>query len=211
MIWPAIANLRRTTLWVASFVGAILWILGLETPGVAIAMTDPTTPWLISEDVIARPPLHQEMVSPRGTYILILRGDPDWATKQLTATLYRVSDRLCEPQWTQTLPQEYGPRFVIVNDQGQIALLDEWINVASPYAVMVLDAQGNPVQQFHFDQVAAQLGVPRADIVEAARYGWWITEPPTLREDGQTVQVKTAGKVLDIDLSSGQLSVSPPS
>lgn len=159
----------------------------------------------VGEDAIAPPPQHQTILSPEKTHILVLQAAEDWSLKQLTATLYEVNDTACQPLWSQVLPQEYGPRFVLVTNQGHTVLLDEWINVASNYAVMVLNAAGQTVAQHGFDAVAQVLQVPRSDIVERARHGWWITREPTLSRDGQTVEVGAAGKRLHITVSNGQL------
>lgn len=156
-------------------------------------------------DAIARPPAQQVITSPNGSHILVLRAPENSADKRLVATFYTVSENLCQPQWSQTLPQEYGPRFVLVNDQGYTVLLDEWINVASSYAVMVLDPSGQVVAQHSFDQVASLLRVPRADVVEQARFGWWISAAPTLNRSGTTVRVPTAGRQLQITVATGQL------
>ncbi|MBD0337247.1 MAG: hypothetical protein ICV62_17305, partial [Cyanobacteria bacterium Co-bin13] len=90
---------------------------------------------MVSDDAIARPPAHQAVVSPGQTHILVLQSEADGSSQSLMATLYRANGSLCEPQWSRPLPQEYGPRFTLVTDQGYTILLDEWINVASDYAV----------------------------------------------------------------------------
>lgn len=186
---------------------SLVGLLLLLAPwGMAGAVAGENLP-LLSNDAIARPPVHQEVVSPNGSYILILTAPENWASKQVDATLYSAEETLCQPLWSKTLPQEYGPRFALVNDQGQVAMLDEWINVASPHAVMVLNSTGQIVTQHGFEDLATRLQISRADIVEAARFGWWISSAPTLSHNGQTVQVRTAGKQLRIDLETGALSL----
>ncbi|MEM8810103.1 MAG: hypothetical protein AAGF01_29135, partial [Cyanobacteria bacterium P01_G01_bin.38] len=108
--------------------------------------------------------------------------------------------------WQQPLPQEYGPRFVSVGAEGEVLLLDEYINVASPYAVMVMDLSGEVVAQHSFDDVQAVVDIPRAEMVEQAETGWWISASPEWEGDAQ-VSVATSGKTLVIDLTNGQLSL----
>ncbi|HEY9761255.1 MAG TPA: hypothetical protein V6D07_01955 [Trichocoleus sp.] len=191
---------------------ASLAVLLLAPWGMAGALPGEASSTMLSNDAIARPPAHQEVVSPNGSYILILaapvnRDTMTWDTKQVDATLYSTQGTLCQPLWSKTLPQEYGPRFALVNDQGQVALLDEWINVASPHAVMVMNSTGKVVAQHGFEDLAARLQVSRADIVDAARFGWWISRAPALIRNGEMVQVSTAGKQLKIDLETGALSL----
>lgn len=162
---------------------------------------------MLGQDAIARPPAHQAIVSPDQSHILVLQSQPGERPQRSVATLYRANGTLCQPQWSQSLPQEYGPRFVLVADAGYTVLLDEWINVASNYAVMVLDPTGQVVRQHSFDAVATVLRTPRANIVEAARYGWWISTAPILSRDGQSVQVSTAGRRLRIRVTDGRLSL----
>lgn len=157
-------------------------------------------------DAIARPPAHQVITSPSGNRILVLQAPQNWADKRFTATSYTVSESLCQAQWSQTLPQEYGPRFTLMNDQGYLVLLDEWVNVASDYAVMVVDPEGQVVAQHSFDQVAALLRVPRSEVVERARFGWWISGEPALNRSGTTVQVAAGGRRLQVTMATGQLS-----
>ncbi|MBD2260054.1 hypothetical protein [Pseudanabaena sp. FACHB-2040] len=188
---------------VAGLLGTLTLLLGSASSPSAAAEEMP----MLSEDAIARPPAHQAIVSPDQTHILVLQSGANDTPQTLTATLYSASGSLCQPQWTQTLPQEYGPRFVLVSDLGYTVLLDEWINVASDYAVMVLNPDGQRVAQHSFDEVAAVLQTPRAEIVEKARYGWWISSAPMLSRNDQTVQVDTAGKRLHIGTTDGRLSL----
>ncbi|HEY9879540.1 MAG TPA: hypothetical protein V6D29_13875 [Leptolyngbyaceae cyanobacterium] len=174
--------------------------------GITAAFAGDNLP-MLSNDAIARPPVHQERASPSGSHILILTAPENWATKQVDATLYNAQGQICQPLWSKTLPQEYGPRFALVSDQGQVVLIDEWINVASSYAVMLLDASGQVVAQHSFDDLADRLQMSRADIVDAAQFGWWVSRAPSLSRNGNTVQVGTAGKQLKINLETGDLSL----
>ena len=158
-------------------------------------------------DYIALPPAQQEVSSPQGQYVFVLSTPDNWASKQAVGELFEVPDGRRQSLWTRILPHEYGPRYVLVSDQGQVLLLDEWINVASRQAVMVLSRENILVAQHHFDAMQALLNVPRASIVAQASSGWWITSPPTLNSADETARVETAGKVLMINLEDGELSV----
>lgn len=161
---------------------------------------------MLSQDAIPRPPARQVITSPQDAYILLLQAPADWQRKQVTATLYAATSDRCQPVWSQTLPHEYGPRYALVTDRGQVVLLDEWINVASPYAVTVLGPTGETVAQHSFDQVAAVLAVSRADLVDQAATGWWISAPPSLSRDGEMVRVAAGSDRLEINVATGELS-----
>ena len=158
-------------------------------------------------DSIPFPPTRQEFSSPNGMYRFVLSTEDNWASKQAIGELFIEIDGNRQSLWTCPLPHEYGPRFVLVSSQGQVLLLDEWINVASRYAVMLLSRESALQAQHSFDVLQEKLAVPRASIVEMARYGWWIAAPPTLDNAEETAAIETAGKVLAINLENGELSV----
>ena len=158
-------------------------------------------------DFISLPPAQQEFSSPKGQYIFVLSTGDHWVSKQAVGELFEVSEGSRQSLWTRTLPHEYGPRYVLVSHQGQVLLLDEWINVASQHAVMLFSRDNDLVAHHNFDALQEILEVPRANIVDMASYGWWITSPPTLDQPDQAVRVETAGKVLIIKLEDGELSV----
>ena len=156
-------------------------------------------------DAIARPPDHQVVASPGQDYILILQTPDEWASKRVEATLYEATDDRCQPRWSQALPHEYGPRYALISDQGQVTLLDEWINVASDYAVMVLGVDGEEIARYDFEAMRQAVDMPVDVVVERAQTGWWISAEPRLSPDGEQVRVAIGGKTLRIDLSTGQL------
>lgn len=159
----------------------------------------------LADDAIDLPPVHQIVTSPNQAFLLVLQSPDGWATPQPVAALYSLDQRQCQRLWQRSLPQSYGPRFALVTDSGTTLLLDEWINVASDYAVVLLDPAGQLIAQHSFDQVAAVLQVPRAEIVERSRFGWWIGAAPSLQADGQQAEVAAAGQRLLIGLEDGQL------
>ena len=169
--------------------------------------SESASPGPTDTDFISLPSAQQEFASPEGRYRFVLSTPDNWASKQAVGELFEVRDDSRQSLWTRTLPHEYGPRYALVNHQGQVLLLDEWINIASRYAVMLLSRENTLVAQHNFDALQAILEVPRARIVDMARQGWWITSPPTLEQPDQTARVETAGKVLIIHLENGELSV----
>ena len=156
-------------------------------------------------DTLNLPPITRTVTA--GRYRFTVKADGNWDTDQDSGTLYRDSAVGTQRLWQQNLPHSYGPRYVIVGHQGQVLLLDEFINIASPHAITLLDSQGEVVAQHSFDDIEARLGVHRADLVEQAEQGWWISAPPRVDEARHTVTVATGGKTLIIDLTSGQIGL----
>ena len=141
-----------------------------------------------------------------GRYTLAIDSPDDWQSRRVRAGLYlgdRGAGRLL---WQQDLPHEFGPRHSLVGNGGQVVLIDEAINTASRYAVMVIDRHGTVVATHDFDAVAAVLGLPVAAIVEQARGGsWWVAGAPVLDAATATVRVPAAGRYLGIELDTGRL------
>ena len=158
-------------------------------------------------DTLSLPPMTRTMTSSDGRYSFIVQAKQGWESDQVSGRLSHNRAEGTQRLWQHDLPHSYGPRFVVVGPQGQVLLLDEAINVASPYAVMLLDDQGEVIAQHSFDDIETTLGVHRADIVEQAEHGWWISAPPEVNEATGQVTVATGGKTLIIDLTSGQLGL----
>ena len=89
-----------------------------------------------------------------------MRGAPgEWASTGSKARLSSTAGGTAQLLWKQPLPHNYRPRFALVSDEGTVVLFDQWINVAGPHAVMVLDRTGKTLASHSFDEVAAALGV----------------------------------------------------
>lgn len=159
---------------------------------------------MLATDAIPRPPRLRHSSSPGGNYHLVMTLPAAGDGKRATATLYASTPDRCQPLWTQTLPQEYGPRLALVTDTGHTLLLDEWINVASPFAIVVLNLVGQTIAQHSFDDIVAATGSTRADIVAQAKQGFWIAGAPTLHGPDQAT-VPTAGGTLTINLNNGRI------
>ncbi len=155
----------------------------------------------VAVDSISHPPLEQ--VFTKGDYRLVITAGDQWETPVAIAQLYEGNTL----QWEQTIPHSYGPRFALVSAQGQVLLLDEFINVASDRAVTVISATGEPIAQHSFNDVKNTLSVSAAALTQQASSGWWISAPPRLNEPAGKALVAAGGKTLEIDLNQGELKV----
>jgi hypothetical protein len=181
---------------------------------VAPAASDPNQPYvptaiattvMVAQDTIPKPPQLRHSQSPDGHFHLVLTAVPESGARSVTAALYENQAERCQQVWRQIIPQEYGPRYALVTDNGQTLFLDEWINVASSYAIVVVDRAGSTVAQYGFDDIVMITGTTRADIVAQAQQGFWLGGEPTLLGHDQ-VAVPTAGGRLTIDLDTGELA-----
>jgi hypothetical protein len=159
-------------------------------------------------DRITLPPPRREFVASSGHYVLVVSTRDNWKSARGTGELFSVAGSARTLIWTRELPQELGPRFALVNDAGTVLLLDQWINVSTKYAVLILDRDNRMVAQHSTEDVRAALQVPMNEVTRMAKHGWWISAPPTLTPAGDFGRVEAAGKLLTIRLSDGHLSIS---
>jgi hypothetical protein len=162
---------------------------------------------LMADDRIALPPLREEFYSPSQAYLLVISTADHWQSQRGLASCYQLHGGASRLLWQRTLPHQYRPRFVVVSDGGGAVLLDEWINIKTPYAVMIMDRRGGVVAQYDFDAVARLVGVAGADIVVQARYGAWLTGVPRLGPTGDSVLAEVGGRHLAIQLRTGQITI----
>ncbi len=157
----------------------------------------------IATDRIALPPVRQTFTN--GPYKLVISAKDQWQTPMTVGQLYEGSTL----RWQKDLPHEYGPRFALISSAGQVLLLDEFINVASPYALTLINPAGELVVQRSFDSVQKALDISSATLTQQATSGWWISAPPGLNARGDRALVQTGGTTLEIDLTTGELSCRP--
>jgi hypothetical protein len=169
------------------------------------ALNGPSTPSMLSNDAIPRPPLLRDIPSPTETFHLVLTTSDADNRQVVTAHLFAVTADQCQRLWAQALPHEYGPRFALVTDRGSTLLLDEWINVASDYAIRLLDRQGETIAQYSFDDIVAVTERHRADVVALASQGFWLSGEPSLAPSGDLAIVPAAHGTLMVDLTNGEL------
>jgi hypothetical protein len=160
------------------------------------------------EDFVPLPPVKTSVISPNCKFRFVVYSPNSWKiTKQGMGQLYRITADGEEMVWESTLPQEFGPRYSLVGNQGAVVLFDEWINVKSKYAIFLINSQQSLELSHDFDSVAKVLGEPVAKIVEQAGSGWWLQGTPRLNDAGTTAFAKAAGKYLKIDLNTGDLTL----
>lgn len=162
-------------------------------------------------DWIALPPEEEEFRSSDGSFVFVLESKDRAQTPfHSTGQLFYDRPDVREKLWGRELPQEYRPRFAVVSNDGVVVLLDEWINVESRYAVMILDRENRLVDEHNFDAVASVLEVPAPEIVRSAKHGFWLQSGPRFDAEQTKVLVEAAGKTLAIRLADGALSLVSP-
>ncbi|MGB3296942.1 MAG: hypothetical protein WBA76_01640 [Phormidesmis sp.] len=158
-----------------------------------------------SQDRLTHPPAVQTVVG--GGYELTIAAKDDWRSPTAIGKLSKNGT----PLWEKALPHHYGPRFFLVSPSGQAVLFDEYINVASPYAIALIDPTGETVAQYSFDDIKQALPtLAPADFTRQATSGWWISSRPTLDATGSLASVETGGTTLELDLATGELRRSNP-
>src|SRR5687768_14460608 len=82
-------------------------------------------------DFMPLPPYRTESVSPNGQYVLVVQSRDEWKSKHAVGQLFHETASGRQLIWEKILPQEYGPRYALVGNQGQAIFFDEYINVKS--------------------------------------------------------------------------------
>lgn len=168
---------------------------------VTIAAADSTT----GGDRLAHPPIRQTFTS--GTYRLVISTEDNWKTPLTQTKLFKGNTVL----WEKALPHQYGPKFVLMGTQGNVLLLDEFINVASPHAITLIDTKGHAIAQHSFKAIQTTLNLSTTDLTKQATTGWWISAAPTLNQLENCATVLTGGTTLSIDLETGAIEPHDPS
>ena len=161
-------------------------------------------------DSIAIPPPREIVKSPGGKYSFVIQtyGDlRDYKSRYSSGELHRNDGS--PAVWTRRLPHELRPRFALVNDDGQVLLVDEWINVKSRRALTLIDRQNRVVAEHPYQTVQATLGVPGSQIVRMSKHGYWLQAPPHLNPAGKVALLEGGGKTLSLDMATGALSLVP--
>ncbi len=179
----------------------------VQDPLSPLQTSSPPDMQTVTADQLTYPPRRQTFTT--GSYQFVVAATNQWQTPTATGTLYEGDRRL----WQSNLPHEYGPRFVLVSPTGQVLLVDEFINVASPYALTLLDRAGNVIAQYSFDDIKRTLDVSSAELTQQATSGWWISAPPTLgstddaaARSGAIALIQTGGTTLEVNLATGELN-----
>lgn len=159
-------------------------------------------------DAIVLPPAVREFSSPGGAFSLRVRAQDDWKTAAAVGELRALKSGDSRLLWRRELPQHYGPRKALVSDRGETLLVDEWINVLSANALLLVDRDDRVIARYAADQVFAVLGVPARDFAALAREGPWLSDGPALSADGRHAIIHAGGRTLEIRLSDGRLTAS---
>lgn len=160
-------------------------------------------------DRMAHPPTRQTFTTPSEEgepYRLVIATEDNWRSPLTQAKLFQGETIL----WEIDLPHQYGPKFVLISATGNVLLLDEFINVASPHAITLINKKGQTIAQHGFKDIEAALNLSAADLTKQATTGWWISAAPLLIEDGKCAAVPTAGTLLEINLINGNIGPRNP-
>lgn len=161
---------------------------------------------VLGQDSIPYPPMLRHETSPAGGYHLVLTlGQDEAGAQRTTASLFETLGDRCQQVWSHSLPHSYGPRLARVNDAGTVVLLDEWINVASPRAIVVMGLNGEVATQHSFDDIVEVTGQSRAEVVDQAAQGFWLSGNPEMDLTGDRMTIPTAGGQLSLDLATGEM------
>lgn len=160
---------------------------------------------MMGQDALPMPPALRHGASPAGDYHLVLTLAEVDGRRYTTASLYEATEAVCQPVWSQPLPHSYGPRLAMVSDTGTVVLLDDWINVASPRAIVVLDRAGEVMAQHSFDDIVAATGQSRAEVVDQAAQGFWLAGNPEINRAGSHLSIPAAGGQLTLNLATGEI------
>jgi hypothetical protein len=191
-------------------VAGLLWgqltltpVLSKPSPE-AVLLTQPQP--MLGQDTIPYPPVMRHGSSPAGHYHLTLTLVEGTEIRYTMASLFETLGDRCQLVWSRPLPHAYGPRLGLVNDSGTVVLLDEWINVASTRAVVVLGRDGEAIAEHSFDEIVEVTGESRAEVVEQAMQGFWLGGSPAMQADGSHLAIPAAGGELTLDLATGAIS-----
>ena len=163
----------------------------------------------IGRDAIRLPPEVRKSKSRRGNYLFEVITTNGWASPHPFGTLYAIEGGVTRRLWSSRLHMGYGPRFVLVSDTGTVALFDEWINVKTDRAIVLIRDDGHIIKSYSTDDVRIATGVDYTTLTSQAQYGWWIRVQPQVTDDGEAAQVGVAGQCLRVDFQSGRLNLLP--
>jgi len=154
-------------------------------------------------DRIQLPPERRVFQSPSSQFNLTLLTDDHWQTRRAIGQLCDHSKLL----WRCPLPQTLGPRHAVVTDHGEVVLIDDWINVPSTHALVLMGSDGHVRASYSIDELIAVLGVSRATVAKHGQLGIWLSAMPQLSTDG-ILRLPSSGRTLELRLADGTLSSS---
>lgn len=163
---------------------------------------------LVAADRIVLPPDSREFRSASGNYVFTLVTVDHWKSRLALAELSVQSGAKSTSLWQKMLPQEQGPRHVLVADSGAVLLTDEWINVPSRHALLLFAPDGRELARYGIDDIVRLLGVSRRTVADHGRLGLWMSAAPVVSSNASVVTIPSGGRKLTLHLVDGQLTVS---
>jgi hypothetical protein len=162
---------------------------------------------VMDQDRITLPPLQREATSWSGNYAFIVTAEDEWRSSRASGELVRVAAGRRTPAWKISLPEPFGPRFVLLDDRGNVLLVDEWTNTVTRHALVLFDVTGRERAHYTFDDIRTATGLSGSTIVHMAVHGSWLMSVPALDGAAQTATFTAGGKTLSVSLTDGHLSV----
>lgn len=160
-----------------------------------------------ANDSATLPPSSRVAESNNKAYRFRIFTTDNWQTPFPQGVLKSSPNAKMGLAWTGKLPQHYGPRFLLVTSNGDVILLDSWLNTKPTPAIAVFYGGKRSWVSFSFEDVRRSLGVPPALLAEKARLGsWWISGKPYLDASEDRVFVPAGGKNLILDLRRNSLT-----
>jgi hypothetical protein len=168
----------------------------------------PTAPVAMTQDRVTLPPIQRETRSPSGSYAFVVAAEDQWQqSSKASGELLRVAGERRTSAWKKSLPEQFGPRFVLLNDRGDVLLVDESVNIVTRHALVLFNTNGRELAHLTFDDIQTLTGVSGSTIVQMARYGSWLTSVPQLDTSGDNATFTAGGKTVSISLTDGHVSV----
>lgn len=173
---------------------------------VSICMTT-TVHAVPDSDKVSFPPATREFHSDSQRFHFVLTTGEGGRALHADAELFSTDeDHRHHNFWRRLLPNERGPRTTLVSDQGDVVVVDEWINVASRHAITLIALDGRVVADFSLDQLIELLGVSRQAISGHAKEGVWMSRFPVIDNRTQKITFSAGGRTLTLQLSDGRLT-----
>jgi hypothetical protein len=129
----------------------------------------------VESDRITLPPERREFHSSNGQWRLRVEAlDPGWHKTDVAAELLHGAVASGQSRWRMPLAHTYGPRDAWVGADGMVLLIDEWINVASQRALVLIAPSGKTLASHGYAAIVAALGTTPAELGRHARRGGWM-------------------------------------
>lgn len=162
-----------------------------------------------TSDRLDTPPRARSYASPSGRFRLELelaQLTPPWRVDARLLAVDPTGQVSPRTLWQQRLPHDGGPRHALVSDRGAVVLLDDWIHIPSPRAVMLLAGNGQILASYSIEQVIERVQRQPREVTDAARFGNWLSEEARLAQATGPVLLRCAGRGLTLDLDNGRLA-----